>query len=88
VTHRASAVSILWLIALAVVVGSAVWAYSTFDFWESGPLLGSVGVAAAASAAALYLATRRVLPALLVALLVMAGHFVVLYVITGSRWSA
>jgi hypothetical protein len=77
---------VLWSVSLLVVVGSAVWAYSTFDFWESGPILGSIGVATAASARALYIATRRVLPALLVALLVVAGHFVLLLAITLSRW--
>jgi hypothetical protein len=80
------AVWVLWSVSLLVVVGSAVWAYSTFDFWESGPILGSIGVATAASAGALYIATRRVLPALLVALLVVAGHFVLLLAITLSRW--
>ena len=69
-----------------LVAGSTVWAYSTFDFWESGPILGSIGLTAAASAGALYVGTRRVLPALLVALLVSAGHFVLLLATTLSRW--
>ena len=85
-THRAIAAWVLGSTALVVVAGSAVWAYSTFDFWESGPLLGSIGLAAAASAGALYVATRRVLPALLVGFVVSAGHFVLLLATTLSRW--
>jgi hypothetical protein len=77
---------VLSSVSLLVVVGSAVWAYSIFDFWESGPILGSIGVTIAASTGALYVATRRVLPALLLALLGGAGQFVLLLAITLSRW--
>jgi hypothetical protein len=85
-THRAIAAWELGSTALVGVACSAVWAYSTFDFWESGPLLGSIGLAAGASAGAVYIATRRVLPALLVGLVVSAGHFVLLLATTLSRW--
>lgn len=71
---------------LLVVAGSCMWAYSTFDFWEGAPILGSIGLAAAGSAGALYFATKRVSPALLVGLLVGAGHFVLLLATTVARW--
>jgi hypothetical protein len=86
VPSRAVAALVLALMALGVVIGSAAGAYTTFDFWESAPILGSISLAAAASAGALYAASRRVLPALMVALVVAAGHFVLLLAITLSRW--
>jgi hypothetical protein len=72
--------------ALAVVIASAAWAYSTFDFWEGGPILASIGTFAAASGAALYVATRRLSLALVVAVFLGAAHFVVLLAITLARW--
>jgi hypothetical protein len=86
VPSRAVATAVLALMALGVVIASAAGAYATFDFWESGALLGSLSLAAAASAGAIYAASRRVLPALMVALVVAAGHFVLLLAITLSRW--
>ena len=86
VATRTAAALALALVALGVVLGSAAGAYATFDFWESVPILGSLSVAAAASAGAIYAASRRVLPALLVALVVAAGHFVLLLAVTLSRW--
>jgi hypothetical protein len=55
--------------ALAVVIASATWAYSTFDFWESGPVLASICALAAASGGALYVATRRLLLAFVLAVI-------------------
>ena len=85
-THRAIATGVLGATALMVILVSGAWAYSTVDFWEGGPIIGSIGFAAAASVGALYVATRRVLLALLGGLVVGAGHFVLLLVITLSRW--
>jgi hypothetical protein len=85
VTYRITA-SVLGAMTLLLVVGSCIWAYSTFDFWERGPMLGSVGLAAAASAGTLYFATKRLPPALLGGVLVGAGHFVLLLATTLARW--
>jgi hypothetical protein len=83
---RTPAVLVLGITALVVVVVSAASAYATFDFWEGGPILASLSAAAAASAGALYLATRRVVVALGVATVVVAAHFVLLLAITLARW--
>jgi hypothetical protein len=72
--------------ALAVVVASAASAYSTFDFWEGAPILASLCAFAAASAGAVYVATRRSLLALVMALFLGAAHFVLLLAITLARW--
>jgi hypothetical protein len=85
-TNRAVASAALALAALAPVVGSAAWAHSTFDFWEAGPLLGSICVGATASAGALYAATRRIAPALMAGLITGGAHFILLAGITLSRW--
>jgi hypothetical protein len=76
----------LTMTALAVVMASAAAAYSTFDFWEGGPILVSVCAFAAASGAALYVATRRLLLAMVVACFFGAAHFVFLLAITLARW--
>jgi hypothetical protein len=72
--------------ALVVFVISAASAYSTFDFWEGGPILASLGAVAAASAGAVYIRTRRLLQAVIVATVVVPLHFVLLLAITLSRW--
>jgi hypothetical protein len=76
----------LSIAAVAVVLASAAWAYSTFDFWEGVPILASISVFAAASGGALYLATRRLLLALVLAVFLGATHFVLLLAITLARW--
>src|SRR4029450_835241 len=83
---RTPAVVVLGVTALAVVLASAASAYATFDFWEGGPLTASLSRAAAASAGALYLATRRPVLSLGVATAVVAAHFVLLLAITLARW--
>jgi hypothetical protein len=72
--------------ALVVVVISAASAYSTFDFWAGGPILGSLGAVAAASAGAVYARTRRLLLAVVVAAVLVPLHFVLLVAITLARW--
>jgi hypothetical protein len=87
VTHRRALTAVaLTMTALAVVIASATWAYSTFDFWERGPLLTSICVFAAAAGGAFYAATRRRLLALLVAVVLASAHFVLLLAITLARW--
>jgi hypothetical protein len=86
VPTRGLAALVLALTGLVVVIGSAAGAYSTFDFWESVPVLGSISLVAAASAGAAYAASRRALLALIVALIVAPGHFVLLLLVTLSRW--
>jgi hypothetical protein len=84
---RHPAALLLAATALAVVVGSDTWAYQNFDFWEAGPILLSVGSAAALAATAVYAATRRVRLALMVTPLLSLGHFVFLLAITSARWA-
>jgi hypothetical protein len=84
--RRASTAVALTMTALAVVIASATWAYSTFDFWEGGPILASICVFAAAAGGALYVATRRGLLALVVAVFLAVAHFVLLLAITLARW--
>jgi hypothetical protein len=84
--QRVPAAVALTITALAVVIASAIWAYSTFDFWEGGPILASVCAFAAASGGALYVATRRLLLALVLAVFLAATHFVLLLAITLARW--
>jgi hypothetical protein len=86
ILRRTPAAVVLTATALAVVVASAATAYSTFDFWEGEPILASLCGFAAASAGALYVATRRLLLALVLALLLGAAHFVLLLAITLARW--
>jgi hypothetical protein len=72
--------------ALAVSLASVTLAYSTFDFWEGGPILASICVVAAASGGALYIAMRRLLLAAVVAVSLGAAQFVLLLAITLARW--
>lgn len=84
--RRAPSTVALTITALAVVIASATWAYSTFDFWEGGPILASVCALAAAAGGAVYVATRRRLLALVVAVFLGSAHFVLLLAITLARW--
>jgi hypothetical protein len=83
---RKPTILVLAATALAVVFVSAASAYATFDFWEGGPILASLALAAAASAGAAYIATRRVVVALGVATVIVAAHFALLLAITLTRW--
>jgi hypothetical protein len=83
---RTPAIVVLGITALVAVLASAASAYATFDFWEGGPILASLSVAAAASASGLYLATRRLVLALGIATVVVAAQFVLLLAITLARW--
>jgi hypothetical protein len=49
-------------------------------------ILASLGAVAAASAGAVYIRTRRLLQAVMVATVVVPLHFVLLLAITLSRW--
>jgi hypothetical protein len=84
--RQASTAVALTITALAVVIASATWAYSTFDFWEGGPILASLCAFAAAAGGTVYVATRRRLLALVVAVLLGSAHFVLLLAITLARW--
>jgi hypothetical protein len=84
--NRNPAAAVLAATAAAVVVASASWAYASFDFWEGGPIVLSVGSVAALSAGAVYAAMRRPRLALMVALFIGVGHVVLLLAITTARW--
>jgi hypothetical protein len=84
--NRNPAAAVLAATAAAVVVASAAWAYLSFDFWEGGPIMLSVGSVAGLSAGAVYAAMRRLRLALVVAFFVGLSHVVLLLAITGARW--
>jgi hypothetical protein len=84
--RRAPTAVALTMTALAVVIASATWAYSTFDFWEGRPILASICVFATAAGGALYVSTRRPFLALVVAVFLGSAHFVLLLAITLARW--
>ena len=84
--RRAPTAVALTVTAVAVVIASAMWAYSTFDFWEGGPILASVCVFATVGGAALYFSTRRPLLALAAGVFLGFAHFVFLLAITLARW--
>ena len=72
--------------ALATLIGSGVAAYATSAFWETVPVVMSVLVFGAASAGAIYAATRRGLFTLAVAACLVVGQVVLLGAITLARW--
>jgi hypothetical protein len=47
-------VSLLALASICVVVGSVVWAWATFDFWETVPLVPCAGASGLLAAGAVY----------------------------------
>jgi hypothetical protein len=56
---------VLAIAAVAVFVGSVIWAWVTFDFWERGPFFGSVFGVGTLAALAMYVGRRRVEDAIL-----------------------
>lgn len=72
--------------SIAVFVGSLFWAWATFDFWETVPLIPCVLGAGILAALALYLRRRRRLPALMLGIGVTLVTFVATLLVTLSRW--
>ena len=83
---RFVAAGVCSLASVGVVVGSLVWAWATFDFWESVPLLPCVAVAGGLAAIAVYAARRTVAAAVAVGVLVSAATFIGTLLITLARW--
>ena len=83
-----SAAAVLALASLGVAVGSIAWAWATFDFWESVPLIPCVLAAGVLAALAVHAAQRRIAPAVVVGGLVSVATFVGTLVVTISRWGA
>jgi hypothetical protein len=77
---------ILAAAALAVVVGSCLWAWASDDFWESVPLYPSAAAAGTLAGLALYVGRGQLLRA---AALTLMTSFITLLgtaIITLARW--
>jgi hypothetical protein len=69
-----------------VFFGSLVWAWATFDFWETIPLVPCVLSAGILAALAIYVRRRRPFGALLLGLAVAILTFIGTLFVTGARW--
>jgi hypothetical protein len=83
---RLAASGVLATAAVAVFVGSVIWAWSTFDFWETGPFLGSVFGVGTLAALALYVGRRRVGEAIILGLAGGLVTAIATYFVT-ARWA-
>jgi hypothetical protein len=73
-------------VSVALAVISAVWAWKTFDFWETIPMVPLVSAAGLFAAVAVYGRARRLVAALLTGVIVTLSVFLVVAFITLSRW--
>ena len=78
--------ALLALASVAVFVGSLIWAWATFDFWETIPLVPCVLGAGTLAALALYARRGGFLAPLGVGLAVAAATFVATAFVTLARW--
>jgi peptidoglycan/LPS O-acetylase OafA/YrhL len=83
---RVTASVLLGIASVAVFVGSVLWAWATFDFWETIPLVPCVLGAGVLAAFALYVPRRRPLRALGIGLAVTIMTFLATAFVTLSRW--
>jgi hypothetical protein len=83
---RLTAAFVLGFASAVVTIGSLVWAWATFDFWESVPLIPCVGTAGGLAGLAVYAARKNAVPAILVGLSVAAATFIGTALITLARW--
>jgi hypothetical protein len=72
--------------SVAVVFGSLIGAWLTFDFWETIPMVPCVLGAGILAALALYVRSRRLLGALMLGLAVTGVTFVATLFVTIARW--
>jgi hypothetical protein len=67
--------------------GSAVWAWATSDFWETGPVVAGSILAGVMAGSAVFVQRRRVPSAVILALLVIVANLVVVAMVTVARWA-
>jgi hypothetical protein len=77
---------VLGLASAGVIIGSLAWAWATFDFWESVPLLPCVATAGGLAALAVYSARKSAAAAILVGLSVAGATFIGTALVTLARW--
>jgi hypothetical protein len=87
VTVRSGLAGTLGLATLAVIAGSGAWAWASFDFWETAPVLGSTFLAGLSAGSALFVQTRRVPSAVILGFLVGAANLVVAATVTVTLWT-
>ena len=78
--------ALLALASVAVFAGSLIWAWATFDFWETVPLVPCVIGAGLLAALALYARRGGLLGPLAVGLAVGVATFVATAFVTLARW--
>jgi hypothetical protein len=83
---RLTAAFALGLASVGVIVGSLAWAWATFDFWETVPLVPCVGAAGGLAALAVYAAGTHGAVAILVGLAVSGATFIGTALVTIMRW--
>lgn len=69
-----------------MVVGSLGWAWATFDFWETVPLIPCVALAGVLAALTVYAARKGVGLAVAAGVLVSTATFIGTALITLARW--
>jgi hypothetical protein len=81
-----AAAAVLALASAGVAIGSVAWAWATFDFWETVPLIPCVLAAGSLAGLAVYAAARRLGVAVAIGALVSAATFIGTLVVTLARW--
>lgn len=79
-----------WLLivsAAAVAAESIVWAWTTFSYWETGPLLPTVLGTGVLALVGSYVEWKRWWFAITLGLASTLGLFVAVAAVTGLRWS-
>jgi hypothetical protein len=84
--RRYVAVAALGAASAGVFIGSLAWAWATFDFWESVPLVPCVVLSGVLAALAVYGASKRLGAALTLGLFVSALTFMGTLIVTLTRW--
>ena len=83
---RITAPALLAIASGVLSFGSLAWAWATFDFWETIPLVPCVLGAGMLAALAMYVRRRRPLGALLLGLAVAIMTFIGTLLVTSARW--
>jgi hypothetical protein len=83
---RVTASALLAMASGVVFVLSIAWAWATFDFWETIPLVPCMLSAGILAGLALYVPRRRPFGALLLGFVVAIMTFTATLLVTLSRW--
>jgi hypothetical protein len=75
-------------VAVAIFIGSLVWAWATFDFWEIIPLFSCVLGSALFAASATYVSRRKLFAAVAVGFAFAIITFIVTFAVTSARWGS